>query len=130
MRMRTYGSLNNGAIFKIVSRKFLSLHHNNGFCGWLLTFNILNKMHIITAIAANIAVDIMAIGRPEAECSDTISKTNSSLFYLFDLIKRMPITIVLSLLSFLITSSRQITQTLSDIKCNLKKQSFDAYVSG
>lgn len=55
---QTYGSAMTGAIFNIVDRKDWSLQTRKGFCGALFTFNILNRIHRITANTANKAVDI------------------------------------------------------------------------
>lgn len=62
----TYCSLSKGAIFNTLSKNLLSPHHIFGFWGWLLTFNIRNRIHNITAMNANSAVDILQF------CSVTI----------------------------------------------------------
>lgn len=66
----TYCSLSKGAILKTLSKNLLSPHHILGFWGWLLTFNIRKRIHNITAINANNAVDIL-------ELYTTISQTTT-----------------------------------------------------
>lgn len=48
-----------GAILRIVVRNDWSWQMTNGFCGALFTFNILNRIHRITANTANNAVDML-----------------------------------------------------------------------
>lgn len=69
---------------RIVSRNLLSLHQIEGFWGWLLTFNILNRIHNMTAIAAKRAVDMMAKERPK-----WASKTNTSPVQILTTTERM-----------------------------------------
>lgn len=73
VKVCTYSSLRSGAIFRMLSKNLLSQHHIEGFWGWLLTFNILKRMHRMTAIAANNAVDIVVkICFKSGNCKSTL----------------------------------------------------------
>lgn len=108
----TYGSCTSGEIFRIISRNLLSQHQTLGFCGWLFTFNILNKMHKITATAAKIAVDIMATDRPKVlSKSKTINFGMPNQLTIFQLQTRLS----LCTCSLLYTLTRRTNQHKSGI---------------
>lgn len=79
----TYGSCMRGDILRMVSRNLWSPHQILGFWGWLLTFSILKRIHKMTAIAANRAVDMMAKERPSwASRTNTSSDQNFNRYWI------------------------------------------------